>query len=51
MADLYKPPTMEERKSKGLRGEGKGDHIKFIYLGIERRQVIGFRKARRQDVS
>ena len=44
---LYKVSTMEESKRLG----GERDQIKFIDLGFERWQVVGFRKARRrQDV-
>ena len=45
---LYKAPTKEERKG---RLGGEGDKIKFIDLGFERWQVLGFVKGRRrQDV-
>ena len=46
--ELYKAPTMEAIKSERLRGEG--DQIKIIDLRFERRQVVRFRKARRQNV-
>ena len=45
--ELYKAPKIEE-KSERLRGEG--GQIKLIDLTVERWQVVGFRKARRQDV-
>ena len=49
MVAYKKPPKKEERRSKRLRGER--DQIKFIDLRFERRQVVGFGKARRrQDV-
>ena len=41
-------PPRREDESKGLRGER--DRIKLIDLRVERWQVVGFRKARRQDV-
>ena len=40
---LYKSPTKKERER--LRGEG--DQIKSIDFGIERWQVVSFRKARK----
>ena len=43
-----KPQNGKKEENERLRGER--DQIKFIYLGFERRQVVGFRKARgRQD--
>ena len=44
--DLYKAPTMEERKSERLTGEG--DHIKFIHILFDTGQVVGFRKGRKR---
>ena len=37
-----------KEKSERLRGEV--DQIKFINLRFKRRQVVGFRKGRRQDI-
>ena len=48
MATYIKPQQGKKEESKQLRGER--DKIKFIDLGFERWQVVGFRKARRQDV-
>ena len=43
------PQQRKKEESERLRGER--DQIKFIDLGFERWQVVGFRKARRrQDV-
>ena len=45
--------TMPQQRKKVERERlrGEGDEIKFIDLLFERRQVVGFRKARRwQDV-
>ena len=42
---LYNAPTKEESK----RLSGEGDQIKFFYLGLERWQVVRFRRGR-QDV-
>ena len=38
------PQQKKKKESKRLRGER--DHIKFIDLGLERWQVVRFRKAR-----
>ena len=43
-----KPHQRKKEESERLRGER--DQIKFIDLRFERWQVVGFRKARRQDV-
>ena len=43
--DLYKAPTMEQRKSETLREEG--NKIVFTYLRIGRGEVAGFEKGRR----
>ena len=43
------PQSRKKEESERLRGER--DQIKFIDLGFQRWQVVGFRKARgRQDV-
>ena len=41
---LYKAPTKEERRKQNFKRER--DQINFIDLRFERRQNIGFRKAR-----
>ena len=41
-----KPQQRKKEESKQLRG--KRDKIKFIDLGFERWQVVGFGKARRR---
>ena len=47
---LYNASTKEERRKRKAKRRER-DHIKFIDLGFERRQVVRFRKARgRQDV-
>ena len=46
MAAYAKPQKMKKGKSERLRGEG--DQIKFIDLGFERVQAVGFRKGRRK---
>ena len=38
------------KKEESERLGGERDQIKSIDLGFERRQVVRFRKARRQDV-
>ena len=44
-----KPQQRKREENERLRGER--DQIKFIDLGFERWQIVGFRKAgRRQDV-
>ena len=48
MATYTKPKQRKTEKSERLRGEG--DQIKVIDLRFERWQVLGFGKARRQDV-
>ena len=48
MVAYTKPQQWKEEESEKLRGER--DQIKLIDLRFERWQVVGFRKARRQDV-
>ena len=48
MAIYTKPQHRKKEKSERLRGEE--DHIKFIDLRFERRQVVTFENARRQYV-
>ena len=48
MVAYTKPQQRNKEESERLRTEG--DQIKFIDLRFERWQVVGFRKARRQDV-
>ena len=43
-----KPQQRKKEESEQLRGER--DKIKFIDLRFERWQVVGLRKARRQDI-
>ena len=40
MVAYTKPQKRKNGKSERLRGEG--DQIKFIYLGFERRKIVGF---------
>ena len=40
---------MEERESKKAKRRER-DQAKFIDIRFERRQVVGFRRARRQDI-
>ena len=47
MLAYTKPQQRKKEESEKLRGER--DHIKFIDLGFERRQVVRFRKARRRQ--
>ena len=46
MAAYTKPEQRKKEESERLRGER--DQIKFIDLGFERWQVVGFGKARRR---
>ena len=48
MAAYTKPQQRKKEKREKLRGER--DKIKFINLRFERWQVVGPRKARRQDI-
>ena len=48
MVAYTKPQQWKNEESERLRGEG--DKMKFIYLGFERGQVVGFRKGRRRQV-
>ena len=48
MVVYTKPQQRKKEESERLRGEG--DQVKFIDLGFERWQVVGFRNTRRQDV-
>ena len=49
MVAYTEPQQRKKEENEKLRGER--DKIKFIDLGLERWQVVGFRKARRrQDV-
>ena len=48
MVAYIKPQHRKKEESEQLRGER--DKIKFIDLGFERWQVVGLRKARREDV-
>ena len=43
-----KPKQRKKEERERLRGEG--DQVRFIDLRFERRQVVGPRKSRRQDV-
>ena len=45
---ITKPQHRKQEESERLRGER--DQIKFIDLTFERRQVVGFRKARRNGI-
>ena len=47
MVAYTKPQQRKKEESERLRGERDG--IKFNDLRFKRRQVLGFRKARRQD--
>ena len=47
MVGCTKPQQKKKEEREMLRGEG--DQINFIDLRFERGQVVGFRKARRQD--
>ena len=49
MVAYTKPQQRKKERNKQLRGER--DQIKLIDLRFERWQVVGLRKARRQDVS
>ena len=49
MVAYTKPQQGKKKKASMLRVER--DQIKFNYLRFERWQVVGFKKARRQDVS
>ena len=48
MVAYTKPPQWKKEESERLRGEGH--KIKFIDLGFERGQVVGFGKGRWQCV-
>ena len=48
MVAYTKPQHRRKEESEQLRGYR--DKIKFIYLRFERWKVVGFGKARRQDV-
>ena len=48
MVAYTKPQQRKKEESEQLRGYR--DMIKFIYIRFERWQVVGLRKARRQDV-
>ena len=48
MVAYTKPQHRKKKESEQLRGQS--DKIKFIDLRFERWQVVGRRKARRQDV-
>ena len=48
MVAYTKPQKRKKEESEKLRGER--DQIKSIDLRLERWQVVGLRKARRQDV-
>ena len=48
MATCGAPQQRKKKESKRQRSEG--DQIKFIDFRFERWQVVGFRKARRQNV-
>ena len=48
MAAYSKPQQRKKENSERLRGEG--DQIKFIGFGFEKRQVVGFRKERKQEL-
>ena len=48
MVGFAKPQQGKKEESERLKGEG--DQIKFINVRLERRQVVLFWKARRQDV-
>ena len=41
--DLYKAPTMEERRQQKAKGKGRSDQV--CCLSFERWHVVGFRKA------
>ena len=44
-------PQQRKKIERSERLRGERDHIKFIYLGFERWQVVRFRKAKgKQDV-
>ena len=40
----------QRKKEESTKLRGGRDQMKFIYLGFERWQVLGFGNARRQDV-
>ena len=48
MVAYTKPQQRKKEESERRRGER--DHIKFIDLRFEGRHVVGFKKARRQDI-
>ena len=51
MVAYIMPQQRKRKKEESERLRGERDQIKFIDLGFERGQVVGFRKARgKQDV-